>query len=61
VRNGDVVYVTNAGLFTRMEGATQKVIKTFHVGNIPVLFGSIDILPSAASSSPTSSKPRRRV
>lgn len=46
VRNGDVVYVTNAGLFTRMEGATQKVIKTFHVGNIPVLFGSIDILPS---------------
>ena len=46
LRNGDVAYVTNNGMFTRMEGKTQKVITTFNVGQIPVLFGSIDVLPS---------------
>lgn len=45
LRNGEVVFVTNQGQLTRMEGKTQREIKTFHVGNIPVLFGSIDVLP----------------
>ena len=46
LRNGDVVFVTNGGQFTRTEAATQRIVKPFHVGNIPVLFGSIDILPN---------------
>jgi hypothetical protein len=43
LRNGEVVFVTNGGQLTRMDSKNQ-VIKTFNVGNIPVLFGSIDIL-----------------
>src|SRR5205807_9752103 len=30
---------------TRMEGKTQKIQKTFNVGQVNVLFGSIDVLP----------------
>jgi outer membrane protein assembly factor BamB len=44
LRNGEVVFITNNGALTRMEGKTQKVLKNFAVGPIPVLFGSIDIL-----------------
>lgn len=44
LRNGEVVFITNAGMLTRVEAKTQRIIKSFHVGNIPVLFGSIDIL-----------------
>ncbi|MCI0743554.1 MAG: PQQ-binding-like beta-propeller repeat protein [Gemmataceae bacterium] len=44
LRNGEIVFVTNNGALTRMEAKTQKVIKNFQVGQIPVLFGSIDIL-----------------
>jgi hypothetical protein len=45
LRNGEVVFITNNGAFTRMEAKTQKVLKSFQVGQIPVLFGSIDVLP----------------
>lgn len=45
LRNGEVVYVTNSGAFTRIDGKTQKVVKAFQVSQIPVLFGSIDVLP----------------
>jgi hypothetical protein len=45
LRNGDVVFVTNSGIFTRIEGKSQKVQKTFNVGQMPVPFGSIDVLP----------------
>jgi len=45
VRNGDVIFITNNGTLTRVEGKTQKVLKSFHVGQIPILFGSIDVLP----------------
>ncbi len=45
LRNGEVVFVTNNGMFTRIEAKTQKVLKTFQVGQVPVLFGSIDVLP----------------
>ena len=45
LRNGEVVFITNGGQLTRMN-ATQQVLKTFNVGNIPVLFGSIDLLPN---------------
>ncbi|MCI0380868.1 MAG: HEAT repeat domain-containing protein [Gemmataceae bacterium] len=44
LRNGEIVFITNSGALTRMEAKTQKVIKNFQVGPIPVLFGSIDIL-----------------
>ena len=46
LRNGEVVFVTNNGMLSRIEAKTQKVLKTFNVGQIPVLFGSIDVLPS---------------
>lgn len=46
LRNGEVVFITNNGAFTRMEAKTQKVLKNFNVGQVPVLFGSIDMLPN---------------
>ena len=45
LRNGEVVFITNVGTFTRMEAKTQKVIKSFQVANPAVLFGSIEVLP----------------
>ena len=45
LRNGEVVFVTNAGQLTRMEPVKQTTIKTFRVGNLGILFGSIDVLP----------------
>jgi hypothetical protein len=46
LRNGDVALVTNTGVYIRMEPKTKKTVKTFNVGQIPVLFGSIDVLAS---------------
>lgn len=46
LRNGEVAFVTNSGQYVRMEAKTQKVLKSFQVGQIPVLFGSIDVLPN---------------
>jgi hypothetical protein len=43
LRSGDVVIVTNNGTCLRIDGKSQKVQKTFHVGQM-VLFGSIDVL-----------------
>jgi HEAT repeats len=43
--NGDVAMVTSNGMFTRMEGKTQKTTLTFHVGPVGAIFGSMDVLP----------------
>jgi hypothetical protein len=45
LRGGDVVLVTSSGKLTRLDGKSQKILKTFDVGAIPVPFGSIDVLP----------------
>jgi outer membrane protein assembly factor BamB len=45
LRNGDMVFITNQGQYVRID-ATRKVLKTFFTVPIPVLFGSIDVLPS---------------
>lgn len=44
LRNGDVAMVTNTGVYIRMDPKTKNVVKTFNVGQIPVLFGNIDVL-----------------
>jgi hypothetical protein len=41
--NGEIVFINNQGQVTRMD-AGQRVLKSFNVGIIPALFGSIDIL-----------------
>lgn len=46
LRNGEVAIVTNTGSYIRMDPKTKNVIKTFSVGQIPVLFGNIDVLPT---------------
>jgi hypothetical protein len=46
LRNGEIIFVTATGQLTRMEAKTQKQLKTFQVGNLGSLFGSIDILPN---------------
>ncbi|MFO0863073.1 MAG: PQQ-binding-like beta-propeller repeat protein [Gemmataceae bacterium] len=46
LRNGEFVFVTNSGQFVRMDAKGQRVIKTFNVSPIPVLFGNMDVLPS---------------
>lgn len=46
LRNGEVVFVTNNGVLTRMEGKTQRVLKTFNVGQPQILFGGIDVMPN---------------
>ncbi len=46
LRNGDVVFITNTGAYSRIDGKTQNVLKTFStVANIPLPFGGIDVLP----------------
>ncbi|MBX9678798.1 MAG: PQQ-binding-like beta-propeller repeat protein [Gemmataceae bacterium] len=46
LRNGEFVFVTNSGQFVRMDAKGQRVIKTFNVSPIPVLFGNLDVLPN---------------
>ncbi len=46
LRNGDLVFITNTGQFTFIDGQTRKEKKSFHVGNIGNLFGSIEVLPA---------------
>ena len=46
LRTGDVIFITNQGTLTRIDPKTQKEIKSFAVGNIGNLFGSIDVLPN---------------
>jgi hypothetical protein len=46
VKNGDVVFITNNGSLSRIDSRTQKVLKSFAVGQVSYLFGSIDVLPS---------------
>jgi hypothetical protein len=43
-RNGDVAVLTKAGVFRRLEGRTRKELKSFNVGQVPIAFGSIDVL-----------------
>jgi HEAT repeat protein len=43
---GDVVFVTNVGMLSRVDSRTQKEVKSFNVGQIGNLFGNIDVLPN---------------
>jgi hypothetical protein len=44
LRSGEVAFVTNTGMYVRMDPKTKAVAKQFPVGQIPVLFGSFDVL-----------------
>lgn len=44
--NGEIALITSAGQYLRMEAATQRVLKNFQVAPVPVLFGSMDVLPN---------------
>jgi len=46
LRGGDVVFITNLGMLIRIDGKTQKELKSFPVGQIGNLFGNIDVLPN---------------
>ncbi len=46
LKNGEIIFVTNAGQLVRMEAKTQKQLKTFAVGNLAHLFGSVEMLPN---------------
>jgi len=41
---GEIALVTSGGMYQRIDGATQKVNKSFQVATVPVLFGSMDVL-----------------
>jgi len=43
---GDVVFITNVGLLIRIDGKTQRELKSFQVGQVGNLFGSFDVLPN---------------
>ncbi len=44
--NGEIALITSSGQYLRMESATQRVLKNFQVAPVPVLFGSMDVLPN---------------
>jgi hypothetical protein len=44
LRGGDVVFITNVGTLTRINGATQKQVKSFGVGQVGNLFGNFEVL-----------------
>ena len=47
--NGEVCFITNQGInatYTRMDPRTQKVVKSFNVTPVQVLFGSMEVLPN---------------
>jgi len=44
--NGEIAIITASGQYLRIEGATQRVLKNFQVAPVPVLFGSMDVLPN---------------
>jgi hypothetical protein len=44
--NGEIAMITSSGQYLRIEGATQRVLKNFQVAPVPVLFGSMDVLPN---------------
>jgi hypothetical protein len=44
--NGEIALITSSGQYLRMEAATQRVLKNFQVAPVPVLFGSMDVLPN---------------
>lgn len=48
VAKGEIVFITNTGMLTRIEAKTQRIIKSFQVGNIPILFGNIDVLANGS-------------
>ena len=43
---GEIALVTSSGSYQRIEAATQRVLKNFQVAPVPVLFGSMDVLPN---------------
>lgn len=45
MRNGDVVLITSTGQLTRIDPVKQTNVKSFQVGNLGTLYGSIDVLP----------------
>jgi len=45
-RGGDIIVITHLGMLQRIDGKTQKELKSFHVGQIGSLFGNIDVLPN---------------
>jgi HEAT repeat protein len=45
LRNGEVIFITNLGVLTRLNPKTKEE-KSFNVGQVQVLFGSIDVLPN---------------
>ena len=46
VRNGDVVFITAQGVLTRLNPRTNKVVRTFNVGQMGSQFGSFEVLPN---------------
>src|SRR5207249_6524634 len=46
MRNGDVVIITTQGLLIRMDGKTQKELKTFNVGFLGNIYGTVEELPN---------------
>jgi HEAT repeat protein/dihydrofolate reductase len=44
-KSGDLIYVTNGGRLFRLD-SKGKLLKEFQVPQVPVLFGSIDVLPN---------------
>ena len=47
--SGEVAFITNQGVgatFTRMDPKTQKVNKSFTIGQVSMLFGNWEVLPN---------------
>lgn len=44
--NGEVALITSSGQYFRIEAGSQRVKSNFQVASIPVLFGSMDVLPN---------------
>ena len=44
--NGEIALITSSGQYLRIEAATQRVLKNFQVAPVPILFGSMDVLPN---------------
>jgi outer membrane protein assembly factor BamB len=44
--NGEVVFVTNDGVLSRLDPNNRTILGAFNVGRVPTLFGNIDVLPN---------------
>ena len=43
---GEVAFITNQNLYTRMDAKTQKVVHNFNIGPVQLLWGTMEILPN---------------